>query len=48
MNTTKSQPKPERMPQVPQPPLPELAAFLAPLLVHVTQEREQYLLMTTF
>ena len=37
MNTTKSQPKQERMPQVPQSPLPELAEFLAPLRVHFTQ-----------
>jgi SRSO17 transposase len=37
MNTTKWQLKPERMPQVPQSPLPELAEFLAPLRVHFTQ-----------
>jgi SRSO17 transposase len=37
MNTTKAQPKQERMPQVPQSPLPELAEFLAPLRVHFTQ-----------
>jgi SRSO17 transposase len=37
MNTTKSQPKQERMPQVPRTPLPELAEFLAPLRVHFTQ-----------
>ena len=37
MNTTKAPPKQERMPQVPQSPLPELAEFLAPLRVHFTQ-----------
>lgn len=37
MNTTKSQAKQERLPQVPQSPLPELAEFLAPLRVHFTQ-----------
>jgi SRSO17 transposase len=37
MHTTKSQPKQERMPQVPQTPLPELAEFLAPLRVQFTQ-----------
>jgi SRSO17 transposase len=37
MNTTKAQMKQERMPQVPQTPLPELAEFLAPLRVHFTQ-----------
>jgi hypothetical protein len=37
MNNTKSQPQQERMPQVPQSPLPELAEFLAPLRVHFTQ-----------
>ena len=37
MNTTKSQPQQERMPQVPRTPLPELAEFLAPLRVHFTQ-----------
>jgi SRSO17 transposase len=37
MNTTKPQPKQERLPQVPQSPLPELAEFLAPLRVHFTQ-----------
>jgi SRSO17 transposase len=37
MNTTKSQPKQERMPQVPRTPLPELAEFLAPLRVQFTQ-----------
>jgi SRSO17 transposase len=37
MNITKSPPKQERMPQVPQGPLPELAEFLAPLRVHFTQ-----------
>jgi len=37
MNTMKSPPKQERMPQVPQSPLPELAEFLAPLRVHFTQ-----------
>ena len=37
MSTTKSQPKQERMPQVPRTPLPELAEFLAPLRVHFTQ-----------
>ena len=31
MRITKSQAKQERLPQVPQRPLPELAAFLAPL-----------------
>jgi SRSO17 transposase len=36
MNTTKPQPKQERLPQVPQSPLPELAEFLAPLRVHFT------------
>jgi SRSO17 transposase len=37
MNTTKGQATQERMPQVPQSPLPELAEFLAPLRVHFTQ-----------
>jgi hypothetical protein len=37
MNTTKWQAKQERMPQVPQRPLPELAEFLAPLRVQFTQ-----------
>ena len=37
MNVTQSPPKQERMPQVPQTPLPELAEFLAPLRVHFTQ-----------
>jgi SRSO17 transposase len=37
MNTTKSQPKQERMPQAPRTPLPELAEFLAPLRVQFTQ-----------
>ena len=37
MHTTKSQPKQERMPPVPQTPLPELAEFLAPLRVQFTQ-----------
>jgi SRSO17 transposase len=37
MNTRKAQLKQERMPQVPQMPLPELAEFLAPLRVHFTQ-----------
>jgi SRSO17 transposase len=37
MNTTKLQPQQERMPQVPQSPLPELAEFLAPLRVQFTQ-----------
>jgi SRSO17 transposase len=37
MNTTKAQLKQERLPQVPQTPLPELAEFLAPLRVHFTQ-----------
>ena len=37
MNTTKGQAKPERMPQVPQRPLPELAEFLAPLRVQFAQ-----------
>jgi SRSO17 transposase len=37
MNTTKAQMEQERMPQVPQTPLPELAEFLAPLRVHFTQ-----------
>src|SRR4249919_1426248 len=37
MNTMKAQLKQERMPQVPQTPLPELAEFLAPLRVHFTQ-----------
>jgi SRSO17 transposase len=37
MNTTKAHLKQERMPQVPQSPLPELAEFLAPLRVHFTQ-----------
>ena len=33
----KAQLKQERMPQVPQTPLPELAEFLAPLRVYFTQ-----------
>jgi hypothetical protein len=37
MNTTKAQPKQERMPQAPRTPLPELAEFLAPLRVQFTQ-----------
>jgi hypothetical protein len=37
MSITKSQAKQERLPQVPQRPLPELAEFLAPLWVHFTQ-----------
>jgi SRSO17 transposase len=37
MNTRKLQPQQERMPQVPQSPLPELAEFLAPLRVQFTQ-----------
>ena len=37
MNTTKSQPQQERLPQVPRTPLPALAEFLAPLRVHCTQ-----------
>ena len=37
MNTTQSPPKQERMPQLPQSPLPELAEFLAPFRVHFTQ-----------
>jgi SRSO17 transposase len=37
MNTTNTQPQQERMPQVPQSPLPELAEFLAPLRVHFAQ-----------
>lgn len=37
MNTRKTQSKQERMPQVSQRPLPELAEFLAPLRVHFTQ-----------
>jgi hypothetical protein len=37
MNTTKAQMTQERMPQVPQTPLPELAEFLAPLRVHFAQ-----------
>ena len=37
MNTMKAQAKQERMPQVPQSPLPELAEFLAPLRVQFTQ-----------
>jgi SRSO17 transposase len=37
MNTTKSQPKQERMPQAPRTPLPELGEFLAPLRVQFTQ-----------
>ena len=37
MNTTKSQPKQERMPQAPRTPLQELAEFLAPVRVQFTQ-----------
>jgi SRSO17 transposase len=37
MNTRKASPKQERLPQVPQTPLPELAEFLAPMRVHFTQ-----------
>ena len=37
MNTSKQQPKQERMPQAPRTPLPELAEFLAPLRVQFTQ-----------
>jgi SRSO17 transposase len=37
MNTPKPPPKQERRPQAPRPPLPELAEFLAPLRVQVTQ-----------
>ena len=37
MDVTQLPPKQERMPQVPHPPLPELAEFLAPLRVHFTQ-----------
>jgi len=37
MNTRKLQPQQERMPQVPQSPLPELAEFLAPLRVQFPQ-----------
>src|SRR5215210_4382514 len=37
MNVTQAPPKQERMPQVPQSPLPELAEFLAPLRVQFTQ-----------
>ena len=37
MNTTKRELKQERLPQVPQSPLPELAEFLAPLRVHFRQ-----------
>jgi SRSO17 transposase len=37
MNTTKAPTPQERMPQIPQTPLPELAEFLAPLRVHFRQ-----------
>ena len=37
MNIRKLQPQQERMPQVPQSPLPELAEFLAPLRVQFSQ-----------
>jgi SRSO17 transposase len=37
MHTTKAHAQQERMPQVPQTPLPELAEFLAPLRVHFSQ-----------